>query len=319
MKISLLILILLSLCSLDADAKKLYKYQDEQGVWHFTDKPTATEQQTELKLEVRQLKVAPKQLVWLLSSGEERHPKYFIRNDYAGPVEVEIDFTEQDNIRATPDLPRLFVIEPGKSDTLFEINPVNELEAWKLGLRYRYMIGRPLSHYGSTTNYLPPIAPNASFQISQAFGGSFSHTDEQNKYAADIIMPIGTPVHAARSGVVLEAEDDFYKGGTNKAYSSEANNIRILHDDGSMAIYAHLELEKAQVYPGLEVAAGQLIGYSGNTGFTSGPHLHFAVQINRGMKLVSVPFTFINQQGQAEEPIVNAWLKGVAPAQMGSK
>jgi murein DD-endopeptidase MepM/ murein hydrolase activator NlpD len=318
MKTSLLIFILLSLCSLNADAKKLYKYQDEQGVWHFTDKPTATEQQTELKLEVRQLKVAPKQLVWLLQSGEERHPKYFIRNDYAGPVEVEIGFTEQDNIRATPDLPRLFVIEPGKSDTLFEINPVNELEAWKLGLRYRYMIGRPLAHYSSTTNYLPPIAPNTSFQISQAFSGSFSHTDEQNKYAVDIVMPIGTPVHAARSGIVLEAEDDFFKGGTNKAYASEANNIRILHDDGSMAIYAHLELEKAQVYPGLAVTAGQLIGYSGNTGFSSGPHLHFAVQINRDMRLASVPFTFINQQGLAEEPVVNTWLKGVAPTMVGS-
>lgn len=319
MKISLLILILLSLCSFNAAAKKLYKYQDEQGIWHFTDKPTAAEQkQTELKVEVRQLKVAPKQLVWLLQSGDKRHPKYYIRNDYAGPVEVEIDFTEQDNIRATPDLPRIFVVEPGKSDTLFEINPINELETWKIVLRYRYIIGRPLSHYSSMTNYLPPIAPSASFQISQAFDGSFSHTDEQNKYAVDIVMPVGTPVHAARSGIVLEAEDDFFKGGANKAYSSEANNIRILHDDGSMAIYAHLELEKAQVYPGLAVTAGQLIGYSGNTGFTSGPHLHFAVQINRGMRLVSVPFTFINQQGLAEEPVASAWIKGIAPTQVGN-
>ncbi|HEY8034766.1 MAG TPA: M23 family metallopeptidase [Methylobacter sp.] len=318
-RVSLSIFILLLLCSFNAVGKKLYKFQDKQGIWHFTDKPTATElKQTELKVEVRQLKVAPKQLVWLLQSGEERHPQYYIRNDYAGPVEVEIDFTEQDNVRATPDLPRLFVIEPGASDTLFKIDGIDEHEPWKLGLKYRYIIGRPLAHYSSTTSYLPPIAPNTSFQISQAFGGSFSHTDEQNKYAVDIVMPIGTPVHAARSGIVLEAEDDFYKGGTNKAYSSEANNIRILHDDGSMAIYAHLELEKAQVYPGLAVTAGQLIGYSGNTGFTSGPHLHFAVQINRDMRLVSVPFTFINQAGQAEEPSVNAWLKGVAPAQMGS-
>jgi murein DD-endopeptidase MepM/ murein hydrolase activator NlpD len=307
------------LCSFNASGKKLYKYQDEQGIWHFTDKPTVSEQKlTELKVEVRQLKVAPKQLVWLLQSGEERHPDYYIRNDYAGPVEVEIDYTEQDNIKATPDLPRLFVVEPGASGTLFKIAGIDEHKPWRLGLKYRYIIGRPLAHYSSTTGYLPPIAANSSFQISQAFGGSFSHTDEQNKYAVDIVMPIGTPVHAARSGIVLEAEDDFYKGGTNKAYSSEANNIRILHDDGSMAIYAHLELEKAQVYPGLAVSAGQLIGYSGNTGFTTGPHLHFAVQINRGMRLVSVPFTFVTSAGQAEEPRVNAWLKGVAPAQVGS-
>jgi murein DD-endopeptidase MepM/ murein hydrolase activator NlpD len=319
MRILLAIFMLFLLCSFNAAAQKLYKFQDEQGKWHFTDKPTAAEQkETKLKLEVRQLKVTPKQLVWLLQSGEEHHPKYYIRNDYAGPVEVEIDFTEQNNVRATPDLPRLFVIQPGESDTLFEINPTNEHESWQLALKYRYIIGSPLGHYSATINYLPPIALDTSFQISQAFGGSFSHTDEQNKYAVDIAMPIGTPVHAARSGIVLEAEDDFYKGGINKAYSSEANNIRILHDDGSMAIYAHLELEKAQVYPGLAVTAGQLIGYSGNTGFSSGPHLHFAVQVNQGMKLVSVPFAFINRQGLAEEPAVNTWLKGVAPAQMGN-
>ncbi|MDO9269796.1 MAG: peptidoglycan DD-metalloendopeptidase family protein [Methylobacter sp.] len=318
-RISLSIFILLLLHSLTAVGQKLYKFQDEQGIWHFTDRPTASSQnQTELKVEVRQLKAAPKQLVWLLRSGEERHPRFYIRNDYAGPVEVEINFSEQDNVRATPDLPRLFVIEPGTSDTLFDINGIDEHKPWRLGLKYRYIIGGPLAHYSSTTRYLPPLAPGTSFQISQAFSGNFSHTDEQNKYAVDLVMPIGTPVHAARSGIVLEAEDDFYKGGSNKAYASEANNIRILHDDGSMAIYAHLELEKAQVYPGLAVAAGQLIGYSGNTGFTTGPHLHFAVQINRGMRLVSVPFTFINQQGQAEEPTVNAWLKGITPSQLGS-
>lgn len=315
MKISLLIFILLSLCSFNAAAEKLYKYQDKQGILHFTDKPPETEQK---QLEVRQMKAASKQWVWLLQSGEEQHPQYYIRNDYAGPVEIEIDFTEKDNVRTTPDLPKRFIIDPGKSDTLFEVSGVNELKSWRLALKYRYIIGRPLAQYNATASYLPPIAPNSSFQISQAFGGNFSHNDEQNKFAVDIVMPTGTPVHAARSGIVLEAEDDFYKGGTNKAYSSEANNIRILHDDGSMAIYAHLELEKAQVYPGLTVAAGQLIGYSGNTGFSSGPHLHFAVQINKGMELVSVPFTFINQAGQAEQPTVSAWLKGVAPTQMGS-
>lgn len=316
-RISLSIFILLLLHSLNAIGQKLYKFQDKQGVWHFTDKPVA-HNQGDVKIEVRQLKAAPKQLVWLLQSGDERHPQYYIRNDYAGPVEVEVEFTERDNVRATPDLPRRFVVEPGKSDPVFEIAGVNESESWRLALRYRYIIGKPLSNYSSTTSYLPPIAPNASFQISQAFGGSFSHTDEQNKYAVDIVMPVGTPVYAARSGVVLEAEDDFYKGGTNKAYSSEANNIRILHDDGSMAVYAHLELEKAQVYPGLAVMAGQLIGYSGNTGFTSGPHLHFAVQINKGMELVSVPFNFINQMGQAEEPKAAAWLTGIAPSQVGN-
>ncbi|MGZ8097407.1 MAG: M23 family metallopeptidase, partial [Methylosarcina sp.] len=87
----------------------------------------------------------------------------------------------------------------------------------------------------------------------------------------------------------------------------------ILHDDGSMAVYAHMELEKAQVQPGEAVAVGQLLGYSGNTGYSTGPHLHFAVQYNQGMKLISVPFTFRTPLGQAEEPTAGAWLTGLTP------
>ncbi|CAA9889635.1 Peptidase M23 [Candidatus Methylobacter favarea] len=306
MKIPLFIFILLSLFSLNATGQKLYKFQDKQGIWHFTDKPPKTAQ----KVEVRQMKAANKQLVWLLQSGEERQPSFYIRNDYAGPVEVEVDFAEQENVRSTPELPKRFVIESGKSDTLFEIGGINQQASWRMALKYRYTIGSPLAQYYSKISYLPPLAPGATFQISQAFNGSFSHTDEQNKYAVDIAMPVGTPIHAARAGIVMEVDNDFYKGGVNKAYSAEANNIIILHDDGSMAIYAHLELEKAQVYPGLTVAAGQLIGYSGNTGFSSGPHLHFAVQVNKGMELVSVPFTFADREGQAQEPSYGAWLKG---------
>jgi murein DD-endopeptidase MepM/ murein hydrolase activator NlpD len=71
----------------------------------------------------------------------------------------------------------------------------------------------------------------------------------------------------------------------NSDSSLLSNSIRILHDDGSMAVYAHLQVGRAQVYVGMRVQAGQLIAYSGNTGFSSGPHLHFAVQVNQGMNL----------------------------------
>lgn len=266
-------------------------------------------------LEVRQLKVAPKQLVWLMQSGTEQHPHFYIRNDYVGPVEVEITLAEGENVQTTPSLPKRFVVGPGESGTLIDVSGIDESEPWRLALKYRYVTGSPMQHYNAAVSYLPPIAPNASFDISQAFGGSYSHTDDQNKYAVDIAMPIGTPVYAARAGIVLEVDDDYFKGGENKAYSSEANSIRLLHEDGAMSVYAHLELEKAQVYPGMSVTAGQLIGYSGNTGFTSGPHLHFAVQINQGMALVSVPFTFINPQGNAVVPLVNTRLIGISSTQ----
>ncbi|WAK02667.1 peptidoglycan DD-metalloendopeptidase family protein [Methylobacter sp. YRD-M1] len=308
MRFRLLILMLSAFISFNAAGKKLYKFQDERGTWHFTDQPPKTSQQ----VTVRQMKVASKQRVWLLKSGEERQPKFYVRNDYAGPVEVEVSFAERKNVRSTPALPQRFIIAPGESDTLFEVGGMSDKGSSGFSLQYRYTLGSPLAQYTARESYLPPIAPDASFQISQAFDGSFSHTDEQNKYAVDIAMPIGTPVYAAKAGTVMEVDNDFYKGGIDETYSSKANSIRIVHADGSMAVYAHLEEDKAQVYPGLKVAAGQLIGYSGNTGFTSGPHLHFAIQINKGMTLVSVPFAFLNSMGQAEEPVSGTRLKGVA-------
>jgi murein DD-endopeptidase MepM/ murein hydrolase activator NlpD len=71
---------------------------------------------------------------------------------------------------------------------------------------------------------------------------------------------------------------------------ARANFVRILHDDGSMALYAHLAPGGVRVQVSQAVAAGEPIAWSGNTGYSTGPHLHFAVQVNRGLRLVSIPF-----------------------------
>lgn len=304
----LLVLVLL-LLSTSAAAKKLYKYQDERGLWHFTDKPPVTDR----AVEVRQLKPAAKQWVRLEKSGDDSQPDFYAINQYPGPVEIEVDWEAHDNVIAMPELPRRFVVPPGETSALFSVAGVGQATSWSFTLQYRYVIGQPLPDYAGAVPYLPPLASGGRFQVTQAFGGEFSHQDEQNRYAVDIMMPVGTPVHAARAGLVLEVEDDHFKSGTQQAYANKANSIRILHDDGSMAVYAHLELEKAQVRPGLQVEVGELIGYSGNTGFTTGPHLHFAVQVNRGMQLVSVPFEFTHADGRTLPPRFGEWLEGFKP------
>jgi murein DD-endopeptidase MepM/ murein hydrolase activator NlpD len=103
---------------------------------------------------------------------------------------------------------------------------------------------------------------------------------------------------AARGGVVMQVESDFDKAGLNlEKYGGRANFVRILHDDGTMGLYAHLDLDGVLVRVGQRVRTGQQIGRSGNTGFTTGPHLHFAVQVNRGMRLLSIPFRMSGPQG----------------------
>ena len=309
--LSSLVFVHLCMLSLPCEAKKLYKYQDEKGRWYYTDIAPTAELNKKTKVEVRQINVAAKQRVWLNQIGEKRQPEFVIRNDYFGPIEVEIAFSEHENVRATPVLPRKFVISPGVSLPLFGLGAINEYQGWRYGLNYRYSLGEPSARHDEQAIYYPPFASDSKFQISQAFNGQFSHTDGQNKYAIDLSMPEGSEIHAARAGVVMSLQNDFFKGGTDKqAYKARANSIRILHDDGSMAVYAHLQVERAQVYEGMQVDAGQLIAYSGNTGFSSGPHLHFAVQVNQDMHLVAVPFKFSDVHGKASEPRAGQWLSG---------
>ncbi|WGS86314.1 peptidoglycan DD-metalloendopeptidase family protein [Methylomonas sp. UP202] len=306
-----LAMVLVLICG-GADAKKLYKYRDPQGLWHYSDQAP----QDAGPIEIRQMKPAAAQRVWLEKSGDDRRATFAVRNTYPGPIEVEIDWRDGENVEAQPALPSRFVVGPGLSAPLFAVDAVPGAGRWHYGLQYRYVLGQPLAEAPGDPDYRPPLALGSRFQITQGFGGEYSHTDDQNRYAVDIMMPVDTPVHAARAGVVLDVENDFDGNGTEPAYAGKANTIRIGHDDGTMAVYAHLALEKALVKVGERVAAGQLIGFSGNTGLTTGPHLHFAVQVNRGMALVSVPFRFVDAQGRRFTPELGRWL-GDQPSPAG--
>jgi murein DD-endopeptidase MepM/ murein hydrolase activator NlpD len=112
--------------------------------------------------------------------------------------------------------------------------------------------------------------------VSQGYNGGMSHKG-LTAYAIDFPLPVGTPIYAAREGVVVGAEGSNTLGAASPEYRRYANYVIVEHDDGTMGNYYHLRQGGAAVRIGEKVKKGQLIAYSGNTGYTSGAHLHFSV------------------------------------------
>ncbi|MGH8050010.1 MAG: M23 family metallopeptidase [Arenimonas sp.] len=222
----------------------------------------------------------------------------YVNNRLAGPLQVQISAgSSTRNMDAWPSLPVTYVLEPKKRILLTQLQAIDNNAPMIRDLRSLRIPGDPHAIPDEVT-YSLPIDENSRWELGQEFNGEYSHHDEQNRYAVDFIVPIGTPVLAARPGVVMETIANYEGGGQNaKRYAARANFIRILHDDGSMALYAHLKENGILVNTGQRVGLGEPIGYSGNTGFSSGPHLHFALQINTGLRLVSIPFQMVGPQG----------------------
>jgi len=141
--------------------------------------------------------------------------------------------------------------------------------------------------------YSLPFKKGKKFSVTQSFNGKFSHNNDISRYAIDFGLQIGDQVHAAREGIVVKVVENYKEAG-GKEYMWKATRIVILHDDGTTASYVHLDYEGVLVEEGDRVEKGQFIGYSGNTGFTRGPHLHFVV---RKEKDLAVPIYFEGYEG----------------------
>lgn len=134
------------------------------------------------------------------------------------------------------------------------VQPVSEV------IREGTMLGGP--EWGTVHGNGEYFWPVDGGYISSPFGG------ERNHKGLDIAAPLGTPIYAAADGTVIDVGS-----GWNGGYG---NCVVIQNDDGNITYYAHQSETACEV--GEHVDAGQLIGYVGSTGDSTGNHLHFEVR-----------------------------------------
>jgi murein DD-endopeptidase MepM/ murein hydrolase activator NlpD len=235
-----------------------------------------------------------------------------VRNDYAVEVTVAWGVRELENLR--PNAPELGVITlppsvvaggPGPTEVLTNfVVPNPRAPFWRV-LDFRARFGDPDAR-PQPYAYALPFGVGQERRVIQGFGGAFSHQGS-NHYAVDFDAPEGTPILAARGGLVVAA----YAGATGNGASPEwldytrMNFILVRHDDGTLGEYLHLLTGGVRVRAGARVDRLDFIGLSGNTGYSTQPHLHFQVMTASpgGMDARSFPIEFEVAPGVPAAPV----------------
>jgi murein DD-endopeptidase MepM/ murein hydrolase activator NlpD len=235
------------------------------------------------------------------------------RNHYTVPVVIAWRLSQLDNLQPEgpiegvallPAAPRPGGVGPALLLATFTLpDPTAHFERY---LEFHARLGDPRAR-PSPYLYALPYGHGLRFSVLQGFHGAFSHHGS-NEYAVDFDCPVATSVVAARPGVVVATHAAALGSGTTPEYLDYArvNFVLIAHEDGTLGEYMHLSPSGILVRAGERVVRGQPIALSGNTGYSSTPHLHFQVMTAAldGLSAMPFPFEFATGPDQHGPPVL---------------
>ena len=213
----------------------------------------------------------------------------FADNNEIFTVSVALDFKLNNLLNYCTN--NTFVLPPNSIQQLLTHLQIEDKRS-RSNYSYKYLscIGDLLNqNFDTNYNYNLPFEKGNSYYVSQGYDGKVSH---QNENSLDFTVPIGTKVCAARAGLVIQVVDNHNENCLDKSCMEFNNYITIQHSDGSFAKYTHLDFKGAKVNIGDSVVTGQTIALSGNTGFSTGPHLHIEINVPSIKKKQTLPTKF---------------------------
>lgn len=202
-----------------------------------------------------------------------------------------------ENFKLNTRQPVTKVIKGYSTKHLVSVYAEEKGKSFEFSTNYNWVMGNTRARHNDSYIYSLPYKTGKSYRVGQGYNGSFSHKGDI-RYSIDFMMPPKTQVHAARGGKVVQIYEDSDRGGASDEFKDASNFIVIEHNDGTFAEYAHLSKNGVLVNLGQKVFEGQVIGLSGNTGYSSGPHLHFmVVKVNEDGTSESLPVRFKSKEG----------------------
>ena len=223
-------------------------------------------------------------------------------NDEFCPSSIKINFSVT-NLNIIGGNNNIYIVNPQRKKQLLTSLKVSKKgRAYKFSYKYWTNYGNHNNNeYDESYEYNLPFKTSSKFKLYQGYNGTFSH---RNQNALDFTMPIGTEITAVREGIVIRVTDKNNKNCGKEECKKYNNYIIIYHKDGTFAEYTHIKQNGSKVKVGEKISKGQLIGYSGNVGWSTGPHLHLVVFKQKLSERKTIKTKFLTGNGKKTEYLI---------------